>query len=421
MGKLPMVTVVKINKKLYSLDGFNIGCIYIHPINRTAVKFIKRRISGNNLNCRCIYTGLHFNKSDYYRLISHIVTDFKFYAMNTVCNCDIRYCHSTICISYINFHTVDICLCAGQIKAGSISLCSIFSNKSRQSKQVAFSNYSFIFFKLDGRIVSCKLYLAEYRSFSIINRIREICSNVIDINSLKTIYGSIFLPKSVGIGMREHELDKSEVVSIILRSIVPNLIPAIKTRNKNFIIFTYINREISPAGLIHSIIYFGLVDDANCILGFELTVIVRVYPVQYTDPTMLVFIRNISPETYRLCIFDNHTVIKEKVRLSVSTGRNTFGRYGVHFYPHRTVSVMNLTVFGCSKAKMLIEAFIITVYVSNVPCIDICGIFESKENLRPFTQIKNRSSYETCVMYKSSCKCAIKIVRCVRFAYRGKL
>ena len=421
MIKFPMVAVVEVYYKLNCLNCFDVGSVYVHPVKRTAIETVKSRISRNYLNGRCIHAGLNLDKSDYHRLIAHIVSNFKLNAMNTVCNCNLRNGHSTIRICNRNLYTVNISLSTVEIKAGCIGLGGIFCNKRRNSEKIALSYGGLILLKHDRRIVTCKLYLAKDRSLSVINSIRVVYGDVVDIYSLKTVDSSVCLPKIIGVSVREHKLNESEVICIILRSVVCQYILAVNTGNKYLIVCTYINGEVSPSGFINSIVNFGLIDYTDSVFGFKFSVIISIDPIKNTNPAMLVFIGNICPETNRLSIFNNYTLIKEEVRLTVSTGRNTRSRYRIHLYSHRSGTVMNLSVNGGCIAEMLIETIIVAVYVSNVPTVNIRGLFKIKENLRTLTEIQLGSSNEFGIMYECSGEGTLKICGSIFFTYRSEL
>ena len=179
-----MVTVVKIDNCLYRLDSLDLICVHIHPVNRTTIKIVKIRICGNELYCRCIYTRNYLDKSDYNRLITHIITNFKLNAVNTVSNSDIANSHSAVCKGYRNLNTINVSLSACSVQTSCVCLSGIFCNSCRNGKQVACGCNGFILLKFDTSIIACKFNLAEYRSFSIIYCVREISGNIINVNGL---------------------------------------------------------------------------------------------------------------------------------------------------------------------------------------------------------------------------------------------
>ena len=272
--KLEVVSVVKIDNCLYRLNGFDLVCVHIHPVNRTAIKIIKSRICGNELNRRCIYTGSHLDESDNNRLITHIITDLKLNTVNTISNCNVANSHSAVCKGYRNLNTVNVSLCACSVQAGCVGLSSIFCNSSSYGKHTTFSCNSLILFKCDTCIITCKLNLAKYRSFSILYCIREVSGNVINVNGLQAVYSTVCLPKSIGVCMWEHKFYESEIIRIILGCIISNFLLTIKPRNENLFICTYVNRKILPTGLIPRIIDLRLVDNGDSILLFVYTVII---------------------------------------------------------------------------------------------------------------------------------------------------
>ena len=314
-----MVTVVKINYEFNRLNGLDLVSVNVHPIERTAIEVVEGRICRNYLNGRSIHTGINFDKSNYYRLVTHVVADLKLNTVNTVSNSYITDSHSAIVKGYRNFNTVNVCLGGRCIQPGSICLSGVFLNCYRNRKKITLGSNCNVLFKCSSFFGFKKLNITEYRRFSIINRIREICSNVIDINSLKTVYSSVFLPKIICVGMGEHKLDKSEVISIIFRSIVCNLILAIKTGDKYLAIRTYVDREVSPTRRVYCVIDFRLINNRYCILAFKLSVTIGIIPIENTNPAMLILIGNISPESDGFGILYNNSLIKEEVGLTVST------------------------------------------------------------------------------------------------------
>ena len=188
--------------------------------------------------------------------------------------------------------------------------------------------------------------------------------------------------------MWEHKFNKTEVVCIAFACCISDYIFAVDTGDKHFTVCTYVNREILPSGFIVCFIYFRLVDYGNGILFVELSITVGIVPIKNTNPTMFVLIRNVCPETNRFSIFNNNSVVEEKVRLTITATWNTVCRNGVHFNFHGADTIVNLTVFRCCIAEVLIETFIVPVNVSDVPFIDIRRVFEIKENFRTFTKVK---------------------------------
>ena len=132
---------------------------------------------------------------------------------------------------------------------------------------------------------------------------------------------------------------------------------------------------------------------------------------------MFVFVRDICPETDSFCIFYNHAFIKEKVRLCITTCRDTRCGNWVHFYSHRTITVMYLSVFCCCKTQMLIETCIIAVNVSNIPFGNIRFGFKGKQNFGTFTKVKGCCSCKCFIVHKSCCKCTCKICRSIFCLY----
>ena len=421
MIEFKMVTVVQIDNSLYRLNGFDLVCVHVHPINGTAVKFIKSRVCGNNFNSRSVNIGLNFDKSDYNRLVAHIIANFKFNTVDTVCNSYIADGHFAVCESNRNFNAINIRLGRRVVKAGSIGLGSILCNLCRYGEKVAGGYSSFVLIENGGKIVARKLYCAKNRSFSVINCIGEVCGDIINIYSLETVDSAIFLPKIISVCVREHKLNETEVIGIIFRSVVADYILAIKAGNKNLAVRANVNREIFPAGLIPRIINLRLIDNGNCVLLIKFTVVIGIIPIKNTNPAVLVFIWNISPEADGFCIFYYNAVIKEQVTLTITTGRNIISGNRVHFNSHGADTVMNLSVFGSSKAEVLVEALIITIYIGNVPAIDIGSIFKIEKNLGALTKAKGCCCNELCIMYKSSSKCAREISGSIFLADRSEL
>ena len=421
MIEFKMVTVVQIDNSLYRLNGFDLVCVHVHPINGTAVKLIKSRICGNNFNSRSVNAGFNLNKSDNYGLIAHIIANLKLNAVNTVCNSNVADGHFSVRKGNGNLNTVNVSLSGRHIKAGSIGLGSILCNLCRYGKEIACCYSSYILFKNGRNIVACKLYRTENRSFSVINCIGEVCGDIINIYSLETIYRTVCLPRVIGICMGEHKLNEAEVICIVLGSVITDYILAIKTRNKNLAVRANVNREVFPAGFIPRIINLRLIDNGNSILLVELSVSIRIIPIKNTNPAVLVFIGNICPETDRLCVFYYNAVIKEQVTLTITAGRNVISGNRVHFNSQGADTVMNLSVFGSSKAEVLVEALIITIYIGNVPAIDIGSIFKIEKNLGALTKVKGCCCNELCIMYKSSSKCAREISGSIFLADRSEL
>ena len=415
-----MVTVVKIDNCLYRLNSLDLICVHIHPVNRTAIKIIKSRICGNELNCRCVYTGSYLNKSDYNRLITHIITDLKLNAMNTISNCKVTNSHFTVCKGYRNLNTVNISLSACSVQAGCVSLSCILFNCSRERDNVTCGCYYLILFKSSILFDFKKFHISKNRRLSIFYCIRKVSGNVININSLQTVYSTVCFPQIISICVGEHKLDETEVVCIVFRCIISYLILAIKTGNKNLAICTYVNREILPTGLIPLVINLRLIDNTNGILLIIYSIIIGLVPIKNTNPAMLVFIRNISPETNRLGIFNNYTIVKEQITLSISTIRNTGGCNRIHFNSHRANTIMNLAVLSSSIRKMLIEALVVTVYVSYIPSINIRSILKIKENLRALTKVERCGGNQVSVMNKSCGKSALQVSGSIFFFNRSK-
>ena len=319
MIKLKVVTVVEVDLSCYGLDSFDIGCIYIHPIYGTAVKSVESCIVRNYLYCGSINAAFNLYKSYYNGLIAHVIADLELNAVNSVCYCDIADGDSVICKSCIYLNTVNVCLNGRYVKACCICLLSIFINYSCYCDKVALCYSTAVLLKLDTHIGISKSYCAENGSFSVIYSIREVCCNVININCLETVDSTVCLPEVVCICVGEHELDETEVVCIGFTGSISDLILAIKTGNKNLTIRTYVNGEISPAGFVNSVIYLRLINNGDCILLIVFTVIIGIIPIKNTDPAMLVFIGYICPESDRLCVLNNNTVVKEQITLSIST------------------------------------------------------------------------------------------------------
>ena len=414
MIKFPMVAIVKVDNGFNRFDSFDIGCIYVHPIYGTAVKAVKRGICGNDFNSGSINRGINIDKSDNNGFVAHVISNFKFNAMYAVCNCSIGNGHSSVCKSYINFNTVDICFCRRSIKTGCVGFGSIFCNFCRNSNKIAFSGCSYIFFKSDGEIISCKFNTTENGSFSVVNRIGEVCGNVVNINSLETVDSSVSLPKIVGVSVREHKFDETEVVRIVFACVISDKVLAVDARNKDFGISAYINREIFPARFIHCIINLRLINNGYGVLFIIGSVTIGIIPIKNTDPAVFIFIRDICPETDGFCVFYNNTFIKEEVALRITAIGNIGSRNGVHFNSHGAFAVMYFAISGGCIAEFLMEAFVIAVNVCNIPLFDICSFFKIKEYFRTFTEA------ESCLCNKiGSCEsCGYgtgKICRCFLF------
>ena len=82
---------------------------------------------------------------------------------------------------------------------------------------------------------------------------------------------------------------------------------------------------------------------------------------------------------------------------------------------------MYLSVSLCCIAEVLIEASIITVYICDIPLVDIGSILEVKEDLRALTEIEGCSCNEACIMNERCCECACEICRSISLAYRCEL
>ncbi len=388
MIKFEMVAIVEVDNGFYGFDGFDIGCIYIHPINGTAVKFIESGVCGNNFNSGSVNAGSYFNKSDNNSFVAHVIADFEFNTVYAVCDSDIGNIDSAVSIGCVNFDSVNISFCGSSIESGCVGFCGVFRNACSNSNEIIGYFLSFIFFKCNGRVTGCEFNFAENRCFSVINCVGEVCGDVININSLETVDGSVSLPGIVCIGMREHKFDETEVVCIVFGGVISDYLFAVKSGDEYFRISTYINGEIFPAGFIPGVINFGLVDNRDSILSFEFSIIVGIYPIKNTDPAVFIFIGNISPEADGFSVFDNYTLIKEEVGLAIAAGRNSVCGNGVHFNSHGTDTVMYFAVFCGCIGKVLIETFVVSVNVSDVPGFDIGCFFEVEKNFGTFAEAK---------------------------------
>ena len=70
---------------------------------------------------------------------------------------------------------------------------------------------------------------------------------------------------------------------------------------------------------------------------------------------------------------------------------------------------------------MLIEALVVTVYVSYIPSINIRSILKIKENLRALTKVERCGGNQVSVMNKSCSKSALQVSGSICFLNRGKL
>ena len=109
MIQLPMVYIVQVDYSFYRLNGFDLRCFKVHPVNRTERNSVKCRIGRNYIDRRFFRTGFHFDHTDNNGLIACIIADFKLHAMVTVSHFCVSRDH-TVRESRFHFDTVNIYL-----------------------------------------------------------------------------------------------------------------------------------------------------------------------------------------------------------------------------------------------------------------------------------------------------------------------
>ena len=419
--QLPVVNTVQVDHSGNGLNGLNIGSLQIHPVHRTAVQTIQGSILGNQLDSGSVHTGSHIDQTDHHGLVAHVVGDLELDTVDTVSHSHIIDGNLAVSKGHRHLNTVHISLGRSCVQAGSIGLGGVLSHGSGNVQQIGSGGNSIVLLQLDQIIIRHHVHSAEDGSLTVIHSIREVSSDVINVDGVRSVDGTVGLPQVVGVGVGEHELDETEVVSIVLGSIVSKIGLVAGTGDQNLFILAHIHGEVTPAILIDGVVDLGLVNDVNSVLLIKYTVIVGIIPVHNTNPAVLILVGNVCPEADGLGILDNDGLIHEQIQLCIAAGRNIDSREGIGVQTHGAVAVMYLTVSSGSKAQLMDEAGIVAVDIRVTPMGHSLGRFEVKQDLGTLAQAQGSGGNQSGVMNQRSSHGASQVCRSILLRNRSEL
>ena len=243
-------------------------------------------------------------------------------------------------------------------------------NGCRKIKNIICSSDNITLYKSGSFI---KIYLIKNRIFSILNCIRIIYGEVIQVVCIVTIDRTIFLPEFVVNCLMEYEC-KEEFSLFTGHSITWILVILLISCKHNFRKCADIHRQIMPTRLINIIIYIFRFHYTNNIVGIKHTITIRVCFIVHLYPTLNIILRNIKPEAYSLCVFKNKRLaINTHSDPSILLGVRILGGKTVCFKTHRIVTVMDLAVGTVSKRQVqfVIPMSCVLSVVYYIPFINI--------------------------------------------------
>ena len=420
MIQFPVVDTVQVDLSGNRLNGLNVGSLQIHPVERAAIQTVQSGILGNQLNSGCILTGLDINQTDHNGLVTHVVSNFKLDAVDTVSHSHIVDGHSAVGISNINLDTVHISLGRSGIQTGGIGLGGVFSHGSRNAQHVGGSGNRIVLLHADCTVVGHQAYSTEDGCFTVIHCIGEVSGDIINVDGVGSVDSTVSLPQVIGIGVGEHEFDETEVVCIVLGSIDGKVGSVIGTRDQNLGILAHIHGEVTPAVFIHSVVNLRLVDNGYSILAFIITVVVVIEPVQNTDPAALILVGDVCPETNGLGILNDNGLVHIQIQLCIAAGGNTGCSNGIGVQPHGTVAVMDLAIFCGGEAQLMDKASIVAVNIRVAPLCNILSALKGEQDLGTLTQAQRSGSHQSGVVDQGCSQGAGQVCGSIFLRNRGE-
>ncbi len=192
MIKLPLAHIVEIQRHFYRLNCGNVVCYNINILNRIEKHFVCCTIVCNYLDSgRFIAFCLNVHLTNNRGIVALVIADREFNGMLTVAqNSTLVHGDNTACVSACNFIAVYICFCCGNIQSGCIIFFSVFCNLSCKIYGVicncgdlSFSNCSCI-----RHCRSTVVHFTENRRLTVINCIRVVYSNIVNIEGIISVY-----------------------------------------------------------------------------------------------------------------------------------------------------------------------------------------------------------------------------------------
>ena len=387
--QFPMVYIVQVDGGGNGLNGFNVGGIDIHPVNRTAVQSVQRRIGGHHLHRGHIRAGIHRNHANNAGLIAHIVADFELNAMHSICHSDAGNAHDAVIEGNLHFLAIHIGLGGIDVQTGGIGFSGILRNLCEQAQNIVAGGDKCMAFQLRGGVIfSHQVHGAKDGCFPVIGSLGVVGGNVVHIQRIRTVDGAILLNQRAAVGVRQVQLNKaveSHRVRVTGNRIAQKAV-AVFTRNQNAAVGTDVHREIVPTAFVKH--FVSAVQNSGSVLGIIDTVPFRIIIIVNLQLQMDHILRDIQPEAEGLGIPNHHRLVGIQFALRPTCCGNSCARNRVEMDSHGAFSVMHLAVSSSGMAQLLNKAFVVAIHIANVPATDISSVFKIKDNFGRLAQIQ---------------------------------
>ena len=118
--ELPVVDTVQVDHGLYGLNGFDVGCFEVHPVDRTKVNSVEGRICGNEAERRIFLAGFNLDHTDNDGFVARVITNFEFNSVITVGNLVVLDGDHAVFKGTVDCNAVDVSLCGSGVQAGNV-------------------------------------------------------------------------------------------------------------------------------------------------------------------------------------------------------------------------------------------------------------------------------------------------------------
>ena len=425
MIKFPMVDIIKVDHSGNRLNGFDICCFEIHPINGTKIDSIKSGVRRNHVDSGIFFTGFHLDYADNNGLISRIIANFKFHSVIAVRYLDTGCGNHTVCKIGLNLNTININLSGCSVQTGNIIdlyfvlICIqkeiLIFNCSRKIKNIICSG-NYITLNESGSAI--KIDFIKNGIFSIVNRLGIVNGKVINVVCVVTIDRTVFRPQHV-IGSLVENKCKEEFTLFTGHTIFRIFVILLCSLQSNFFEITDIHRKIMPSRFVNVVIHIFGLHDTNDIFCIEYTVTIGVCHIVHLYPTLNVILRHVEPEAHSACIFKcNSFTINTKSEPCILFCMRILRGQTIGFKAHRIITIMNFAVGSVCQGQIQIVIPMRSIFsvVDNIPNINVSlTTLKSPEDFRGLAKVEIYSCCGICTHIQGSSNRTGNICRCTCF------